>query len=162
MDFNLYIERGFPVEWPEIVLERFKSFLIKNGYKKEDVLHVYSDPIVVGESLVLVLKSVMPTLKVYTNRVLTPTHPTFICETDLVPCVSRFDKADTFRLELQQVLPKTCTEFYELLLAPLHGPARHDALQEAKRWKEEHPQGLVLADICFTGTYPLEVRRCYA
>lgn len=166
MDLNLYITKGFPVEWPDDALEQFKGWLKRHGYNKDTVLHVKGEPRIVGESLALTLKSIMPSIHIFVNDTLTNTLPTFICHTDLeiIAIAGKFDFPTIYKYEWIPQLPDVKTEVLELKLSALKGPERHAKLCEAKEWLEEKKRqsinALVLSDICFTGTFPSEVRSC--
>lgn len=165
MDLNLYITKGFPIEWPDEAMSNFKIWLKKHGYTKDTVLHVKSEPKVVGESLALTLKSIMPTLHVFINEELTKTHPTFICYTDLeVTSISGFQFPTIYTYRWFNNLPEGKVEIQELTLEGLSGPERHARLTEAKQWADaqyrDQKSAVILSDLCFSGTLPKEVRTC--
>lgn len=165
MNLNLFIRRGFPIEWPDEALNQFQQWLKAKRFTKDDVLYIKSEPSIVGEALTLTLTSVMPGLRITQTDTLDTTLPTFICESDVngEDLCERFPSASSFMHEWLPLLPTAKFEIKVLDLEHLPGQARQACLCEAKKWQDtlrnEGKQAVVLSDLCFKGTFPKEVTK---
>lgn len=158
MRLQLYINRCFPVEWPEDCFSSFKKWLKQNKFTKDDSLVIVSDIEVVGQNLASMI-SAMGFPNVISGKNIRETLPTFCCTTDVGEACPTLQNSFVYTKKYRNQLHKNVGEILYVHVLDKSPEERHKALEEAAKWQEENPTGIVISDLPFSGTYPKEVLR---